>query len=146
MEIKLFKEIPNQLIMNSLLQLHECIFEDTTLAEKLKQKPKILIIVALKEAEVVGYKIGYEIDNKTFYSWYGGVHEEYRGQGIAEQLMKRQHQTLIEAGYHIVQTKTRNKWRNMLILNIKHGFDIVETFTDQDGIHRIVLEKTLSEK
>lgn len=36
-----------------------------------------------------------------------------------------------------------NKWRGMLILNIKNGFDIIETYTDENGLHKIVLEKNL---
>ncbi|WP_218197355.1 hypothetical protein, partial [Pseudomonas sp. 2995-1] len=48
---------------------------------------------------------------------------------------------LREKGYSVVQTKTMNKWRNMLILNIKHGFDIIETTIDDNGLHKIVMEK-----
>ena len=31
----------------------------------------------------------------------------------------------------------------MIITNIKHGFDIMETFVDAKGRHKIVLEKQL---
>ena len=31
----------------------------------------------------------------------------------------------------------------MIITNIKHGFDIMETFVDAKGRHNIVLEKQL---
>jgi hypothetical protein len=57
--------------------------------------------------------------------------------------MEQQHQYLKENGYHIVQTKTMNKWRSMLILNIKSGFDIIETYTNDKGVHKIILEKNL---
>lgn len=36
-----------------------------------------------------------------------------------------------------------NRWRNMLLLNIKNGFDIDETYTDDNGLHKIILEKRL---
>ena len=53
------------------------------------------------------------------------------------------HQHLRQAGYRKVQTKTMNRWRNMLLLNIQYGFDIVDTFTDARGSFKIVLEKDL---
>lgn len=142
---KSFWGIPEQEVIAGILKLHESVFEESaTLVDKIKSKPKVLMNVAFDQSTVVGYKIGYEIDTHKYYSWYGAVHEAYRGQGIASELMKQQHCLVGEAGYTIVQTKTRNKWRSMLILNIKKGFDVIEVFTDDAGIHRIVLEKNIS--
>lgn len=81
--------------------------------------------------------------NNKFYSWLGGVDPDYRKHGIALTLMEKQHEYLRKNGYKVVQTKTMNKWRNMLILNIKNGFNIIETYTDDNGLQKIVLEKTL---
>jgi hypothetical protein len=36
-----------------------------------------------------------------------------------------------------------NKWRSMLILNIKCGFDVIDTYTDENGRNKIILEKKL---
>ncbi len=58
-------------------------------------------------------------------------------------LIDKQHQYLKSKGYKIVRTKTMNKWRSMLILNIKHGFDVISTDTDEKGVHKIILEKKL---
>lgn len=144
LNFKQFLEIPEQKIVDGILQLHESIFKDSNaLLEKIKSKPKVLLNVALDQSTVVGYKIGYELDSHKYYSWYGAVHEDYRGKGIASRLLEQQHRFLVESGYKLVQTKTRNKWRSMLVLNIKNGFDVLETFTDDEGIHRIVLEKKL---
>ena len=143
---KFFWGMPDQEVIDGILKLHESVFEESaTLVDKIKSKPKILINVAFDQTTVVGYKIGYELEAHKYYSWYGAVHEAYRGQGIASELMKQQHCLVGEAGYTIVQTKTRNKWRSMLILNIKKGFDVIEVFIDDAGIHRIVLEKNISE-
>lgn len=60
--------------------------------------------------------------------------------------MEKQHQYLKENFYKVVQTKTMNRWRNMLLLNIKNGFDIDETYTDDNGLHKIILEKRLVTK
>ncbi|MFB9828686.1 GNAT family N-acetyltransferase [Lederbergia wuyishanensis] len=109
----------------------------------MENKLGLLIQVACKDAKVVGYKIGYELSNVKFYSWLGGVDPKYRNKGIAQKLMEKQHQYLKEQGYNIVQTKTQNKWRQMLILNLKNGFSIVDTYTDNNGEIKIVLEKNL---
>ena len=142
---KAFWGMPEKEVVDGILKLHESVFEESaTLVDKIKSKSKVLMNIAIDQSTVVGYKIGYEIDTHKYYSWYGAVHEAYRGQGIASELMKQQHCLVKEAGYTIVQTKTRNKWRSMLILNIKNGFDVIDVFTDDAGIHRIVLEKNIS--
>jgi hypothetical protein len=63
--------------------------------------------------------------------------------GIASGLMSRQHDWCRAHGFAKVRTKTLNQWRNMLILNLKHGFEITETYPGTDGKLRIVLEKQL---
>lgn len=136
--------MPDDKTMNGILQIHNHIFANgEELLEKLALRPNVLFVTAIDEGQVVGYKIGYSLSEDRYYSWYGGVHEEQRGKGIASMLMEHQHRLVKDAGYEIIETKTRNKWRNMLVLNIKHGFDITETFADDEGIHRIILEKRL---
>jgi ribosomal protein S18 acetylase RimI-like enzyme len=109
----------------------------------MKEKPKLRIDVAIDGKKVVGYKIGYALNREQFYSWLGGVDADYRNQGIASKLMEQQHLYITESGYKAVQTHTKNKWRSMLILNIKHGFDIIGTYTDNEGEPKIILEKKL---
>ncbi|WGG44755.1 GNAT family N-acetyltransferase [Rossellomorea sp. DA94] len=139
-----FRSLPEDHIMNGMVTLHGSIFETSDdLITKMANKPEILIDIAMDDSRVIGYKIGYQLDPDTFYSWLGGVDPIYRKQGIAAELMKRQHQTLKERGYTVVQTKTMNKWRSMLILNIKNGFDVIDTYTDKKGLHKIILEKKL---
>lgn len=146
MEVKyvLLHSIPDDTMLDGLIDLHDRIFgKSDHFAEKLQSKPNLLITVALKDNNVIGYKIGYELDKKKFYSWLGGVDPHYRGLGVASNLMEQQHEYLRESGYQTVQTKTMNKWRSMLILNIKSGFDIISTYTNKKGLHKIILEKKL---
>lgn len=139
-----FWGMPDEKTLDGILQLHDKIFANADeFVKKVPLQPNVLFVVAMIEDHVVGYKIGYSISENLYYSWYGGIHEEYRGKGIASILMEHQHRLVKDKGYKRIETKTRNKWRDMLILNIKHGFDITETFTDDEGIHRIVLEKSL---
>jgi predicted GNAT family acetyltransferase len=73
----------------------------------------------------------------------GGVDTNYRKHGITSELMEKQHQYLKENGYNVVRTKSMNKWCSMLVLNIKNGFDVIDTYIDQKGLHKIILEKKL---
>lgn len=140
----IFNSIPNDDVLDGIMELHKVIFGTTDdLINKMANKPKLLVITAMNGMKVIGYKIGYELDNNKFYSWLGGVDTNYRKHGIASELMQKQHQYLKKNGYSVVQTKTMNKWRNMLVLNIKNGFDVIETYTDEKGLHKIILEKKL---
>ncbi|WP_244668233.1 GNAT family N-acetyltransferase [Bacillus sp. NTK074B] len=139
-----FRSLPEDHTMNGMGTLHGSIFETSNdLITEMANKPEILIDIAMDDSRVIGYKIGYQLDTHTFYSWLGGVDPNYRKQGIAAELMKQQHQTLKELGFKVVQTKTMNKWRSMLILNIKNGFDVIDTYTNEKGLHKIILEKKL---
>jgi predicted GNAT superfamily acetyltransferase len=104
----------------------------------------LLTIVALENEKIVGCKLGYKIAPEKFYSWLGGVDENYRNKKIAHELMKRQHSRCIEKGYEIVQTKTKNSFKPMLILNLKSGFDITAVERNSRNELKIVLEKDLT--
>lgn len=131
-------------MLEGIIDLHQKIFNGSdNLSNQLKSKQCLFTVVALSDSEVIGYKIGYALDEKTFYSWVGGVDANYRNYGIASKLMEKQHEYLKERGYKNVQTKTKNKWRNMLILNIKNGFDVIGTYTDTSGEPKVILEKKL---
>lgn len=126
--------------------LHSEIFgEDLTqkMENDLERKFNCMIWVAHEHEKVLGFKIGYELDVETYYSWRGGVYTKYRKHGIGSALMVSQHNWIKEHGYKRVQTKTRNKWRSMLILNLKHGFNITGTTLDEKETMKIVLEKEL---
>lgn len=140
----IFNSIPDTVVLEGILELHKDIFGTSDdLINKMTSKPQLLVITAMDDKKVIGYKIGYEIDSNKFYSWLGGVDTNYRKYGVASMLMKKQHQYLKENGYNVVQTKTMNKWRSMLVLNIKNGFDVIDTYIDEKGLHKIVLEKNL---
>jgi predicted GNAT superfamily acetyltransferase len=140
----IFNSIPDGDVLEGITTLHKDIFGTSDdLINKMASKPQLLVITAMKGKKVIGYKIGYAIANNKFYSWLGGVDTNYRKHGVASMLMEKQHQYLKGNGYNIVQTKTMNKWRSMLVLNIKNGFDVIGTYRDEKGLHKIILEKKL---
>ncbi|GGB58341.1 N-acetyltransferase [Lentibacillus populi] len=139
-----YNEMLDMEVLERIIMLHTSVFgKSDDLAGRMKEKPKLRIDIALDDQKVVGYKIGYALNREQFYSWLGGVDAEYRNQGIASTLMVQQHRHIKESGYKAVQTHTKNKWRQMLLLNIKNGFDIIGTYTDNEGEPKIILEKKL---
>lgn len=107
------------------------------------RQKKFHLLIAYVDDQPVGFKIGYERSQSEFYSWLGAVLPEFRGLGIASDLMQAQHDWCRVQGYKKILTKTQNRFQAMLILNIKNGFEIVSTDpTDIDGL-KILLEKKL---
>lgn len=127
------------------LRLHQEILgtlSPRSLQRRLRGRRRLLL-AAVAEDRVVGYKFGYEDSPGRFYSWIGGVNPAWRRQGIARRLMDRQHEWARQRGYPRVRTHTANEHRNMLLLNIVAGFDVIGTLINHKGEGRIILEKQL---
>ncbi|KGR88203.1 GNAT family N-acetyltransferase [Lysinibacillus odysseyi] len=143
MEIRQFEQLPKEII-EGIQVVHRYVFEgDSLKEEKLHNKNGFLAFVAIEGGTVTGFKLGYEMEAGVFYSWLGGVHPSYQMQGIASKLMAAQHEECKKRGYPKVRTYGRNAKKAMLILNLKHGFDIIDTFIDKKGRHKIIFEKEL---
>jgi predicted GNAT superfamily acetyltransferase len=144
-----YKEIegsPNPQILENIAEFYQSIFAATDLEKlynRINSSVNLFAVLAFSESEIVGFKLGYEIDSEKFYSWLGGVKSEYRKHGIAQELMNRQHSWCKENGFKVVQTKTKNSFKPMLILNIKNGFEVVELQRNERNEIKIVLEKEL---
>lgn len=108
-----------------------------------QQRSTVQVWLALVDGNVVGCKVGYERKPGHYYSWLGGVYAEFRGRGIAKGLMREQHVWCQQQSYHRVRTQTYNRWRAMLLLNLREGFDIVGTVQGTHGL-AIVLEKQVN--
>jgi predicted GNAT superfamily acetyltransferase len=146
-EYKKIERIPGDEVFEKIKQF--CLnifsaFDSEKLERRFGEAKHLLINLAFDGEKLVGFKVGYQIDPTKFYSWLGGVDENYRKCGIAQELMKRQHDWCVEKSYKVVQTKTKNSFKPMLILNIKNGFDIVGVYHNSRNELKIVLEKTLS--
>ncbi|MBC3786747.1 GNAT family N-acetyltransferase [Spirosoma utsteinense] len=130
--------------LNLLVEVFPALTEPEILAEIAYQQVRtpVLAGLALDDNQVVGCKLGYEQKPGHFYSWLGCVSPSCRGQGIAAELMRQQHDWCKEQGYHTIRTHTYNQWRHMLVLNIRSGYDIIGTVAGKRGL-TIVLEKTL---
>ena len=144
-----FAEIEGKPDANTLSEIEKfyaSIFEHVEpgkFEKRINEAVNLLTVLALHQNKIVGFKIGYQSAPQNFYSWIGGVDENFRNRGIAAKLMEKQHLWCRENGFKLIRTKTRNHFKAMLVLNIKHGFDIVEVYKDSRNNLKIVLEKDL---
>lgn len=138
---------PPEAVLSRIWELHRTIFgghDQQDLLAAMAKKTGLLAVIAREDYRIVGYKLGYERKPKHFYSWLGGVDPACRRQGIGRGLMEFQHQWLRENGYQWVRTHTMNRWRDMLILNLLAGFEIIGTYSDHRGGTKIIMEKGLA--
>jgi GNAT superfamily N-acetyltransferase len=130
-----------QLIRPLMVQFFDQ-WEDEYFFSGLRSRTQHFLNLAYVDEKVVGAKLGYALDKSVFYSWMGGVLPEFRGMGIASDLLVHQHNWCKENGFAKIQTKTQNKYREMLLLNIFHGFEICGTQSSDHGL-LIILEKRI---
>lgn len=104
-----------------------------------------LALVAEKEGELLGFKVGYQDDSPdTFYSWMGGVRPEFRKFGIADALAEYQETWAKEKGFKHIYFKTRNRFPAMISFGLKRGFKIIQVIR-KGGVedYRVVMRKKL---
>ncbi|GLT18942.1 N-acetyltransferase [Vibrio zhanjiangensis] len=115
-----------------------------SLSYRLKNKQH-LIQIAVENGQLLGFKIGYELDKGTFYSWLGGVLAMARNKGIAQKLLEHQEAWVKKNHYLQLKVKSRNQFPNMLCLLIKNGY-IIENYEKMPNVleSRIHFVKQLS--
>lgn len=136
----------DELLLQKLVNIYSLIFEDADVSffiDRFKSHPKIVVLLALNKTEIIGFKIGYPYNENTFYSWVGGVLPNFRQKRIASTLAKHQEQVAESQGYSKLRTKSMNRFKPMMILNLKNGFDIVQVYTNDSGQTKVVFEKKL---
>lgn len=138
--------VPEQNLLDKLLNLYDVLFEDARLdffVDRVQSKEDVIINVCYFNSDLIGFKVGYRYNENTFYSWVGGVLSTFRKQGIAQKLMELQHAAAREKGYQKMRTKSMNRFKPMMILNLKNGFDIVQVYTNDSQQTKIIFEKNL---
>ncbi len=131
-----------------LKSLYELVFGSPFEIDKfhtLTQRDNLVYLIAYKEGQPVGFKIGYTLPEypKTLYSWIGGVLPDWRGNGIASDLMQTQHRLAKEMGMIAVETKSKPQWGGMMALNYKFGFVLLREYIGRKGCLKYHLRKVL---
>ena len=138
---------PIEAAAEPLLALYRAVFEHIDDAHLLSRLPNMtdpMLLIAEDAEGWVGFKLGYRRGSALLYSWLGGVHPRARGQGVASALMVRQHEAAAAEGYAHIETRTRAANNAMLMLNLRHGFQIAGYETDARGIPVVTLRKLLA--
>ncbi len=134
-------------LLNELIGLYQNLFEDADahfFMERIQSKKEILANLCYFNNALIGFKIGYRYNESTFYSWVGGVRKNHRGNGVGTKLMEMQHLEAKRKGYSKMRTKSMNRFKPMMQLNLKNGFDIVQVYTNDSNQTKIVFEKDLT--
>ncbi len=101
-------------------------------------------LIARVDGELSGFKLGYALNKETYYSWLGAVKPNLLRFGIASAL----HTSLLafcrRNSFKKLQTKTMNRYKAMLIMNLKNGFDIVGTEQTSAGETKVLMELNLN--
>ncbi len=145
--LKVFFEM-NDSLAQQIYELESNIFDQPYSLEKIKRessaKSQLIIVMCYVDDIPAGYKIGYEMSSRLYYSWLGGVSKDQRKKGLARLMMDKQHELVKLKGYKMIRTHTQNRFRQMLLFNIQYGFDITGLFkSENDDEPTIILEKSL---
>ena len=133
-------------IYREMVELYSELFNDSDLdffKQRIEEHSKLLSVLAYSKNQLIGFKVGYPYDYKTFYSWIGGVLPNYRQRGVGTQMAKIQEDFAKSDGFKKLRTKSMNSYKAMMILNLKNGFDITTVYTNTKGQTKIVFEKEL---
>lgn len=138
-------------ISKNEIQLISILFNDSignwdegSFLSKFNSQDNYLLLIAYIEDRPVGFKLGYRIDDNNFYSWLGGVVSDYRRCGVAQSLLDKQHDWCKKMGFKKIQTKSQNKYKEMISLNIKNGFEIVGTEISKSAGLKILFNKDIT--
>jgi GNAT superfamily N-acetyltransferase len=150
-----FRQVPLEILtyanvgeaeLNIINELSKKVFtawDEAGLRGALSEHVRKFLLIAKVDGAVAGFKLGYARDLTKFYSGWGAVDPEYRGLGVAQTLMTAQHNWCRGQGFKTVETRTKNIYREMISLNLRNGFDIVGSYTDEKGEPKLILEKKL---
>jgi len=118
----------SEIDFESIEKVNKVVFNEENSVEKMKNRlatyRNCFISLCKDEGKVAGYAFGYEKKGK-YYLWMMGVLPEHRGKGIGKKLLAHQESFAREQGYDSMYVKSSNKWKSMLVLLLKNGFDFI---------------------
>lgn len=146
LSFKVIEGHPSKELLENILDIYQDIFDDYKLdffKKRIYQKEGLIIALCYNDTQLIGFKIGYYYKSDTLYSWVGGVIPSFRKKGVAQQLLTLQHTKAKEKGYAKIRTKSMNKFKPMILLNLKNGFDIDNVYINDSNQKKIIFIKEL---
>jgi hypothetical protein len=113
-------------LVDALDALARSIFDEPRLdiEWRLSAMPDASATLACARQRIVGFKLGYAASESKYYSWLCGVEAPFRGQGIARQLTRLQHQCAQARGYAEVETSADRQDAAMSRINLQEGYRV----------------------
>jgi len=129
--------------IDTIRRLNTEIFDDPSVI-KTFERDDLLMLLAWVAETAVGFKVGYRLDDATFYSAKGGVHSSHRRNGIARALLYAMLAIVKGRGYErFVYDTFPNKHPGMTVLGLNEGFDVVRAgYSPQYQDYRLRFEWT----
>ncbi|MCL2915110.1 GNAT family N-acetyltransferase [Shewanella corallii] len=113
------------------------------LVSRLQGQPH-LALLSFVEGELAGFKLGYALDDTTFYSWLGGVLPEFRNLGLAKSMLVAQESWAKTKGYQSMEVKTMNCYAPMLTMLVSNGYQVTALAANDDiKLNKMTLRKSL---
>lgn len=125
----------------TIRRLNEAIFDDDHIINTF-ERDDLLMLLAKTAGIAAGFKIGYRLDDTTFYSAKGGVHPSYRRNGIARALLHAMLDIVQKQGYErFVYDTFPNKHPGMTVLGLDEGFRVIRAgYSSQYQDYRLRFE------
>ncbi|MFK7847269.1 MAG: GNAT family N-acetyltransferase [Rhodothermales bacterium] len=112
--------------LDTIRLLNVTIFEEERVINTFDRED-LLMLIAYQGAEPIGFKIGYRLNDETFYSAKGGVLAAYRRKGVARLMLYDMIARVKKKGYTGFAYDTfPNKDPGMTILGLHEGFQVVK--------------------
>ena len=133
----------------TIVELYNRIFrpprDQESFERRFRARWNVMRMLARIRNEPVGFALGFELKPSVFFLWFCGVVSEARRLGIASQLVEAVHEFSRQNDYEIIRLECTNQHRPMLMLTLKHEYDVVGLRWDPDlEANLIILEKNLT--
>lgn len=127
--------------LDTIRRLNVAIFDDEHVINTFDRNGLLMLLARTAET-AVGFKIGYQLDESTFYSAKGGVHASYRRKGIARALLHAMLEVVQDRGYdRFVYDTFPNKHPGMTVLGLDEGFEVIRAgYSSQYQDYRLRFE------
>ncbi|MFB6230513.1 MAG: GNAT family N-acetyltransferase [Salinibacter sp.] len=132
--------------IDTIRRLNTEIFDDPSVIKTFERDDLLMLLARIAET-AVGFKVGYQLDEATFYSAKGGVHPSHRRNGIARALLYAMLAIVERRGYErFVYDTFPNKHPGMTVLGLNEGFDVVRAgYSPQYQDYRLRFEWTFDD-
>lgn len=133
-EAFIIKEVTPSLSL--LHRLEQMIFGEPRMTTRKLERAlgsNALLLIAYSGGTMVGFKFGYQVpESRTFFSWLGGVHSNFRRQGIAQRLLETQEAHAIQHQFNKIYFTTYDRFPGMIALGQKNGYRLENSAQDGD--------------